>query len=229
MQLNALLTGSLKPLGASGVESGIDKQPVSTPLYLSRTGFLSDMQADRKHHGGPEKAVHHYPFEHYAFWRQTIGPRAVLDRPGAFGENISTLGMEETGVALGDTFRLGDAVIAVSQPRQPCWKLNIRFAHACMAQKVQARARTGWYYRVVEEGVVCPDDRLVLLERPLARWPLTRIWHKFYIDTMNMAELRELAQLPLLPQTMRKIASFRLQKQKTESWQERLAGKTTKD
>jgi len=74
MQLNVLLAGSIKELGTSGIKSGIDKKPVFHPLYLSRTGFHSDMKADLKNHGGPKKAVYHYPFEHYAFWRQKIGP-----------------------------------------------------------------------------------------------------------------------------------------------------------
>ena len=93
-------------------------------MFLGREGLTGDAQGDRQHHGGPEKAVHHYAFDHYAHWLSTIGERAILDRPGAFGENLSTDGLTEDEAALGDTFRVGQALIQISQGRQPCWKLN---------------------------------------------------------------------------------------------------------
>jgi len=229
MQLNALLTGSLKPLGTDGITSGIDKQAVDHPLYLSRSGFASDRQADLKHHGGTSKAVHHYPMDHYGLWKQEIGSHAIFDRPGAFGENISTYGLTEADVAIGDTFRLGGAIVAVSQTRQPCWKLNIRFDCADMAKRVQKTARTGWYYHVIEEGTVSPQDELVLLDRPQAQWPLTRLWTLLYVDTMNADELSALANLPLLPENIRNLACRRLESRQTESWNKRLFGERTED
>jgi len=84
--------------------------------------------------------------------------------------------MDETHVAVGDVFRLGDAVIEVSQGRQPCWRLNLRFAVGDMALRVQRSGRTGWYYRVIEEGVVSPHDSLVLVDRRSPDWTLHRLW-----------------------------------------------------
>lgn len=102
--LRALLTGQVKPLGRRGAPSGIAKSPVAGPIMLGLTGFEGDAQGDTKHHGGPEKAVHHYPFDHYATWTAEIGTHARLAEPGAFGENLSTLGLTEDVVAIGDVF-----------------------------------------------------------------------------------------------------------------------------
>ncbi|MBK5933956.1 MOSC domain-containing protein [Rhodovulum imhoffii] len=140
-----LLTGSIAPLPGGDAHSGIDKTPVTRPLALGLEGFEGDEQADRRVHGGVEKAVHHYPFEHYATWRKELGDLAPLTPPGAFGENLSSTGLTETTVAVGDIFRLGGALLQVSQGRQPCWKLNLRFDVPDMAQRVQKSGRTGWY------------------------------------------------------------------------------------
>jgi MOSC domain-containing protein YiiM len=116
-----LLTGRAAPLPGSDTLSGIDKTPVSRPLTLGPEGFAGDEQADRRVHGGIEKAVHHYPLDHYSDWRAELGDLPALTAPGGFGENISTDGLTEAEVAVGDTFQLGDALIQVSQGRQPCW------------------------------------------------------------------------------------------------------------
>jgi len=222
ISLQALLTGSVRPFGPRGVGSGIAKTPMTEPVYLGRFGFDGDAQGDGKHHGGPEKAVHHYPFEHYAHWQAQIGPRDVLAQPGAFGENLSTLGLTEETTAIGDVFRLGAAVIEVSQGRQPCWKLNLRFDQPDMALRVQRSGRTGWYYRVLEEGVVAPGDHPIRLDRRIPDWPLHRFWRLLYIDTMNREELRAMANLPGLPENWLRLAERRLATGQVEDWSPRL-------
>lgn len=224
--LNGLLVGPVMPLDGR-TSSGIDKRPVQRPLRLTREGFEDDAQADRRYHGGPEKAVHHYAFDHYACWRQEIGTRPVLEGPGAFGENLSTIGLVETNVAIGDVFRLGEAVIAVSQGRQPCWKLNLRFGVEDMARRVQTSGLTGWYYRVVEEGVVRPDDSLVLLDRPTPDWTLGRLWRVLYIAPLDRDELAGMAALPHLPENWRRLAERRLAARAVEDWTKRLEGSPT--
>lgn len=175
-------------------------------------------------HGGPEKAVHHYPFDHYAKWKSEIGSHALLDRPGAFGENVSTTGLTEADVAIGDIFRLGHALVHVSQGRQPCWKLNERFADIRMARRVQVSGRTGWYYRVLEEGIVSPDDSLKLVERTNEYWTIHRVWHHFFVDTMNAGALRQIAELPALAQKWQDHAAKRLGTGMVEDWSRRLDG-----
>ena len=227
--LESLLIGAVGPLGAKATPSGIDKRPVAVPVRLRRDGFEGDAQGDRKNHGGPLKAVHHYAYQHYAAWRPEIGDVPVLRQPGAFGENLSTVGMDETTVALGDVFRLGDAVIEVSQGRQPCWRLNLRFGVGDMALRVQRSGRTGWYYRVVEEGIVHPHDSLDLIDRRSPDWTLHRLWRLLYVDTLDHDELRAVIALPHLPDRWRQLAERRLATRAVEGWSARLTQKIAGD
>lgn len=222
--LLGLLVGAVQPLGRKSAPSGIAKSPVTTPVFLSRNGFEGDAQGDAVRHGGPDKAVHHYPFDHYMAWKSEIGSNDLLDQPGAFGENVSTAGLIEADIAIGDIFRLGRALIQVSQGRQPCWKLNERFADIRMARRVQETGRTGWYYRVLEEGVVASDDTLTLVERGEEDWSIRSTWHHFYVDTMNIDALRQIADLPALAQGWRDYAVKRLNTRLVEDWSRRLDG-----
>lgn len=222
--LLGLHIGSVAPLGPRGLASGIAKSAVAGSLALSETGFAGDMQGDTVRHGGPEKAVHHYPFDHYSAWARDLGPHALLDRPGAFGENVSTCGLTEDTVAIGDVFELGTAIVEVSQGRQPCWKLNERFGRPDMAREVQSTGRTGWYYRVLKTGTVSPDDRLRLLERSTPEWTLARIWRTFYINPLDRAELSGIAALDRLAEGWRSHALRRLESNKVEDWTKRLSG-----
>ncbi|SMG26683.1 MOSC domain-containing protein [Paracoccus sp. J56] len=243
-----LLTGKAAPLPGSDQSSGIDKHPVDHPLALGPEGFAGDEQADRRVHGGPEKAVHHYPFDHYAAWRDELAslapsgqpgvshPRTpagyldtkeafrLLETAGAFGENISTLGLDEGKVAVGDIFRLGSALVQVSQGRQPCWKLNHRFGVGDMARRVQQSGRTGWYYRVLQPGTVAPGDRLELIDRVAPDWTLRRLWHALYVDRLNMTELQGIAALEVLAEGWRRYAMRRLESGRVEDWTKRLEG-----
>ncbi len=219
-----LLAGPVRPLGPDGVASGIDKRPAERPLWLGVSGLDGDAQGDTRHHGGPEKAVHHYALDHYDDWRAQIGERRVLRQPGAFGENVSTTGLTEADIAVGDVFRLGGAVVQVSQGRQPCWKLNLRFNLPDMAVRVQTSGRTGWYYRVMEEGWVEPGAMLERIDRPAPEWTIARLCHAFYADPLNKAELAALADLKLLAETWRRYAAGRLATATVEDWTRRLYG-----
>lgn len=220
----SLRIGGLAPLGPRAVPSGIDKSEAAGALNLTETGFLGDMQGDTAKHGGPEKAVHHYPFEHYAEWRNAMGEHARLSSPGAFGENIATIGLTEADMAIGDVFRLGSAVVEVSQGRQPCWRLNERFACRTMARDVQESGRTGWYYRVMQTGTVSPGDHLELLDRPSPDWTISRIWRAFYVNTLDRAELSAIAGLERLASGWRTYATRRLESGRVEDWSRRLHG-----
>lgn len=225
--INALMIGKLAPLGSRATSSGIAKNAVSTSVNLTLTGFEGDAQGDLVRHGGIEKAVHHYPLDHYSRWRADIGDHDLLTTPGAFGENLSTTGLTEKDVAVGDVFEIGTAVIEVSQGRQPCWKLNERFHDVSMAKRVQSTGRTGWYYRVLRTGVVGPDDRLRLLERHSPEWTVARIWHAFYVDTLNQDELSKLAALPRQADSWRTYAFKRLKTNTVEDWTPRLTGNSS--
>ncbi|MGR3377373.1 MOSC domain-containing protein [Salipiger abyssi] len=219
-----LLTGRAAPLPGSKAQSGIAKAPVDRPLPLGPEGFQGDEQADRRVHGGIEKAVHHYPFEHYTIWQAELGALPQLSAPGGFGENISATGLSEETVAVGDVFRLGGALVQVSQGRQPCWKLNKRFGVPDMSRRVQQSGRTGWYYRVLEPGRVAPGDRLELTDRMAPDWTLRRLWHALYVDRLNLAELEGIAALGVLAEGWRKYAVRRLENRRVEDWSKRLDG-----
>jgi len=204
----ALLAGRIAPFRASDEPSAIAKQPVDGPVSIGIEGFSGDEQADRKHHGGPDKAIHHYAFDHYATWAEELGDHPLLAVPGGFGENISTSGLTEADVLLGDRFRLGTALIEVSHGRQPCWKLGHRFGHAPMVARIVKNRRSGWYYRVLEPGVAQAGDRLTLVERGLEAWPVDRLFHVLIGGghKADPAVLPHLAALPVLAQAWRERA-----------------------
>ena len=218
-----LLVGRAQPFGPNGEPSAIDKHPVVYPLRLTANGFEGDEQGDPRHHGGPDKAVHHYPGEHYAAWRLELPElRAEQFGVGAFGENLGTVGLTEANVCLGDVFRLGTALIQVSQARQPCWKLNLRFGKPDMSRRVQENARTGWYYRVLETGEVAPGAELRLFDRPRPDWPLAHLLHHLYADPLNADALAAIMALDVLSVSWRELAQRRLTSGQIEDWSRRL-------
>lgn len=228
--VDTVLTGKIAPLGdeASNKTSAIAKSPVDGRVWLGETGLEGDQQAELKVHGGPEKALHHYPFDHYATWRHewqgSTSRLATLDQAGAFGENISTSGLTEADVCVGDVYRIGGAIVQVSQPRQPCWKLNLRFARADMSRAVQNTRRTGWYYRVLEAGEIGAGDTIERLARPHAQWSIERLLRALYVDRDDRQALEGMAQLDTLSPSWRKTATKRLESGEVESWTKRLDG-----
>lgn len=143
-----------------GKRTAIAKHPVAGPVRIGRLGLEGDVQVNKRHHGGPEMAVHLYPLAHHGFWREWLGGHALLDDPGAFGTNIAIEGPDETQVRIGERFRLGSALLEVTQPRMPCATIERRFEHKGMMAAILASGRCGWFYRVLEEGVAQAGDAL---------------------------------------------------------------------
>ena len=150
--------------------SGIIKYSVSDSVMVRRTNLDGDEQADLVHHGGLDKAVLAYPHEHYKFW-QTEFPEVNWEN-GCFGENLTLCGLTESEVCVGDVYSLGDSVLQISQPRQPCWKLSRRWAIPKLAVRVQQTRRTGWYMRVLQEGEVSFGQTMSLVERLHPEWTI---------------------------------------------------------
>lgn len=206
-----------------GTESGIFKSRVLGPIELKADGLVGDKQADLKHHGGLEKALHHYAFDHYKTWRSEYPQlEQHLRTPGAFGENISTSGLTEKDICVGDTFSLGSSVIQVSQGRQPCWKLGVRFGMKRMPLLVQRTGRLGWYYRVLEPGVIETSQTMELVDRPHPDWPISRLIDLLYVNTKDFDALESMSELEFLTESWRDTARNRLQKREVESWTSRL-------
>ncbi|GAB5463785.1 MOSC domain-containing protein [Hoeflea alexandrii] len=173
--VTGLYVGQVRQLWPGKPVSAIGKLPTAAAQVLTETGFADDQQADLAVHGGVEKAVHHYAAEHYEAWRAELGPSADGFGPGRFGENISTTGMTESDLCIGDRLRLGSAIVEISQGRQPCWKLNAHAGLKTMAALFQQTARTGWYYRVIEPGTVRIGDEIMRLECPNPDWTVERV------------------------------------------------------
>lgn len=201
----AVLTGKTRIFGDKGETSAIAKELVDGPRRVTFLGIEGDEQADLSVHGGPDKAIHHYPRDHYPFWTDTLGGHPLLAAPGAFGENISTTGLVEDGACIGDRYRLGTALVEISQGRQPCWKLGHRFGVASVPATVVKTRRSGWYYRVIEEGRVAAGDGLELVERPLGPWTVERVFGLLIggAGKREPAALRDLAALDELATTWR--------------------------
>jgi MOSC domain-containing protein YiiM len=203
--VESLLTGRIAPL-TDTESSAIAKTPVSGPRTVHLLGIEGDAQADLSVHGGPDKAIHHYPRDHYDWWAERLGPRPLLERAGAFGENISTRGLSEQDVCIGDRFRLGTALVEIAQGRQPCWKQAHRLDDKRVVAMMVKSGRTGWYYRVIEEGSVAAGDALVLVSRLHPEWTVARATALVVAGVGTRDEARELAGLKELAEGWRRRA-----------------------
>jgi MOSC domain-containing protein YiiM len=172
--IESLLTGRVQNL-VRGESSAIAKGAVKGPRAVLFLGIDGDERADLSVHGGPDKAIHHYPRDHYAYWQDKLGRMPLLEQAGAFGENISTTGLIEDAACIGDRYRMGTATVEIAQGRQPCWKQAHRLNDPKMIAAMVATRRCGWYYRVIEQGAVAAGDALTLLDRPHLDWTVARV------------------------------------------------------
>ncbi len=184
--------------------SAIGKTRLSGGVEISTRGIVGDEQADLAVHGGPDKALHHYPTDHYLWWRANLGAAADRFGPGSFGENISTGGATEKDLCIGDILELGGVRVQVSQGRQPCWKLGAHTGIADMARRMQESLRTGWYYRVLTPGQVAEGERLRLVERRHPRWTVRQVTGARFAPRIDPELARELAELPELAEGWRR-------------------------
>jgi len=160
MKLLSINVGSLCEVLRNGkkVQSGIFKKPVEGPIKLYSLGLQGDYQANKKLHGGADKAVCVYPAEYYDLWRnELMKPELSF---GDFGENFTTLGLRENTVCIGDRFRIGAAEVIVTQPREPCVTLNARFGLVDLAKRFQSSGRSGFYFSVIKEGTLSRGDEI---------------------------------------------------------------------
>ena len=210
-RLDALLIGTPQPFHPVRGMSSMARTPVTGPVAADWLGFAGDAVADPTVHGGPDKAVHVYPAEHYAHWRAELGDHPRLMAPGGFGENLSAHGLTEDRVCIGDRFRIGTALFEVAQGRQPCWKLDHHFALRTMAADVIRTGRCGLYFRVLEPGVVAPGDAVEQVAAGPEPWSVARVFHLLigggHKDTAGQAALADLVALPALAVSWRARAA----------------------
>jgi MOSC domain-containing protein YiiM len=203
MQLVSLCTGlpRLVMRGEEPVSTGIYKAPVAGKVMLRTLNLDGDRQADLSVHGGPYKAAYLYPSEHYQYWKDQL-PEVELPW-GSFGENFTTTGLKETATHIGDTFRVGNATVMVTQPRLPCFKLGIKFGRNDIIRRFLQSERTGFYFSVVVEGEVAAGDLIEALEQNERGVTVVEVTRLYASDRLNTDLLRRAIETEALPESWR--------------------------
>ena len=189
------------------VQTGIFKSPVAAKLAVRRLNIDGDGQADLTVHGGPDKAVYAYPSEHYWPWSERLGRQLT---PGMFGENLTTAGLLEDAVHIGDEFRVGTARLIVTQPRLPCYKLGLRFDDPGMVKTFLQAGKPGIYFAVLEEGVVGPGDPIERIAEDASRITVAEMFRLVLDQDAAPDALMRLLGVPALAGVWRKELEERL-------------------
>lgn len=222
-QLVEVRTGKAKPVFGIPVQSAIFKSVRYGSIPVSKLGCHGDEHV-YEYHGGLDKALLQYCSRHYDTWSQELPENAHLFQWGGFGENLVAQKANERNTCIGDIIRIGrDVIVQVSLPRQPCYKLNHRFQEKNMSRLTQELFRTGWYYRIIQEGSIQAGDEIVLVERPHPLWTVARVQHYLYLEKENIGMMEQLADLDSLGMEIRNIFENRLKK-KFENQEQRLLG-----
>lgn len=209
MRLASVNVSVPRPIEVGGrvVSTSIFKEPVAGRVGVRRLSLHGDWQADLRSHGGLNKAVYAYPQEHHGWWAQELGRGDLL--PGRFGENLTVEGLTEETVRLGDVLRIGTALLQVTQPRYPCFKLGIRMGDPLFPRRFLASGRTGFYLRVVEEGELGAGDPVGLVERSDGL-TVRDLWHLVVVDKGDTEGARRALQCPTLGPEWREPLEERL-------------------
>ena len=185
------------------------KEVVKRPLHVGFEGFEDDEVADRAHHGGIDKAVFANSYENYAHWAAFLG----LERLpfGALSENLTIVGMHESNVMLGDIHEIGSAILQVTQPRKPCWKISRRWNHTELTNKIFTDGLSGWYYRVLKEGIIGTGDTVRTVSHEICRISILEANHAFKEPEHSTKTLERILTLPSIAQSYRDSIVRRLE------------------
>jgi MOSC domain-containing protein YiiM len=190
------------------IRTSIWKDPVEGRVRVGKLNLEGDQQSDLRVHGGVDKAIYAYPSEHYAYWRRELPEMELLW--GAFGENLTTQGLREADVHIGDRLRIGSAELLVTQPRMPCFKLGIRFGRADIVKRFLASARTGFYLAVLAEGEIAAGDPIDWQSEREHGVTVSDIVALYTGASANQELLRRAIAVPALPQGWRDTLRKRL-------------------
>jgi MOSC domain-containing protein YiiM len=183
------------------VRTAIFKEPVSGPVAVARLNLAGDRQADLKVHGGEYKAIYGYPSEHYSWWREQVPETPIAT--GQFGENLTTVGLAENDLYIGDVVKAGSAVLQVTQPRMPCYKLQLRFGRDDIIKRFLESGRSGFYFAVVEEGSIEAGSAMEILSRDPHRVSVTDIVRLYLNPTADAGLLARVLDTEALPLSWR--------------------------
>jgi MOSC domain-containing protein YiiM len=197
-------------LNGDPVSTGIFKEPVASRVMLRTLNLDGDRQADLSVHGGTSKAVYVYPSEHYGYWKREL-PEMKLPW-GMFGENFTSVELFESELNIGDKFRVGSAVVMVTEPRMPCYKLGIRFGRPDIVKRFLASERTGFYFAVLQEGEIGAGDPIELIESSEHSVRVSDITQLYTREKHNIGLLRRAIEVEALPESWRSYFQHRLEK-----------------
>ena len=183
------------------VRTSIFKTPISGRARVAHLNLAGDEQSDLTVHGGPDKAVYVYPSEHYPAWRREL-PGVELGF-AAFGENLTTEGLLEPEVSIGDRFRIGTAEFVVTQPRMPCYKLGVRFGDPGMVKRFHQSGRNGFYLAVTREGEIGTSDAIELVARDPGGLTVADVIGLYADDGAKQPLLERASRHPALPESWR--------------------------
>ena len=193
------------------VTTGIFKEPVKAPVMLRTLNLDGDQQADLTVHGGVSKAVYVYPSEHYGYWRAEL---PGVDLPwGMFGENLTTEGLLEQAVYIGDRFQIGETEVMVTEPRMPCYKLGLKFGRPDIIKRFLASRRTGFYFAVVRGGMVGAGDAIELIGREQQEISVADITRLYAFERNDVEALRRAIEVEALPESWKGYFQHQLDKQ----------------
>lgn len=190
------------------LRTSIWKEAVSGPVHVGRLNLAGDQQSDLRVHGGPDKAVYAYSADDYDFWRAEL-PGVALPW-GAFGENLTVSGLDESLLGIGDRWRIGSAEFLVTQPRQPCFKLGLRLGRPDIVKRFQASGRSGCYLRVLSEGTVKAGDAVTCLARGDHGVTIAELFGLAVAGVDDPDLLRRASTLPTIPAAWREHYANRL-------------------
>ncbi|WP_019241539.1 MULTISPECIES: MOSC domain-containing protein [Bacillus] len=223
MEILSINIGRPMKLGYRGKElyTSLFKSRVNRDIYLGKTNFEGDSQADLVHHGGEDKAVCVYSNEHYPYWEEKLNRQLTY---GAFGENLTVNGMLETDICIGDIMRVGEAIVQVSQPRQPCYKLARRYNIDDLPVKIQETGYTGFYMRVLQEGIVTTSPVIEIMEKDQNGITIDFANQVMHHDKTNLKKIEMILKIDALSKSWRATFTKRLNGIETDT-KERLLGK----
>jgi len=210
MKLVSINVGRPRQIERRGktVRTSIFKDPLAGPVRVQKLNLAGDEQSDLSVHGGVDKAVYAYPSEHYAYWREQL-PEMKLPW-GSFGENLTTEGLNDKTLQIGDRLSIGSAEFVVTQPRLPCFKLGVRFGRPDMVKRFQKSGRTGFYLAVLQEGVISAGDSIQVVSVGQPSVSVAEIARLYTADEAEQELLRQVSELAALSEDWREYFRNRL-------------------
>ncbi|MBC7712060.1 MAG: MOSC domain-containing protein, partial [Rhizobacter sp.] len=194
MKIESIQIGMPKTVEFRGkqISTGIFKDRIKGPVILKTLSLEGDGQADLRVHGGVDKALYAYPFDTYNRWRKLRPDLEFTD--GAFGENLSMSSLQEDSIYIGDIYELGEAIVQVTQPRFPCYKLGVKFKESKIIKQFMEFDRPGVYFRVLKEGIIDVGDELKLVSREKVLLSVLELFHIQDFEEVNKDRIREILQ-----------------------------------